>query len=90
MPTIHLLIKGNVQGVFYRASAKKMAEELGITGWIKNTGDGNVEALISGDVEQLNKFTSWCRKGPEKAIVTSLEKTEYEELFFRDFSIIRQ
>ena len=89
MPTIHLLIKGDVQGVFYRASAKKMAEELGVTGWIKNTKDGNVESIISGTDEQLNRFTSWCRNGPAKATVTGYVETVLEELCFKEFSIIR-
>ncbi len=90
MPTVHLLIKGDVQGVFYRASAKKVAEGLGVKGWIKNTKEGNVEALVSGAEEQLIKFKEWCGQGPEKATVTGLEETIQEELSFREFSIIRE
>jgi acylphosphatase len=90
MPTIHLLIKGDVQGVFYRASAKKIADDLGVKGWIKNTREGNVEALISGEEEQLNKFKAWCRNGPSKATVTGLDETKHEEVSFGDFSIIRE
>ena len=61
MPTVHLLIKGKVQGVFYRASAKNIAKENGITGWIKNTKEGDVEAMISGSQEQVDMFIKWCR-----------------------------
>ena len=69
MPTIHLLIEGKVQGVFYRATAKQIATQLGLTGWIKNTKDGNVEATVSGDELQLQNFAKWCKQGPDKAEV---------------------
>ena len=48
MPTIHILVKGKVQGVFYRATAKEMADRYGITGWVRNTEEGNVELMASG------------------------------------------
>lgn len=69
MITQHLLITGKVQGVFYRASAKKIADELGIKGWIRNLPDGNVEALVEGEPAMLNRFIAWCHKGPDGAIV---------------------
>lgn len=89
MPTYHLLIKGEVQGVFYRATAKKVADELGITGWIKNTADENVEAVVSGTEEQLQKFISWCKKGPAMAKVTDVITTQQEEIKFEDFFVKR-
>jgi acylphosphatase len=89
MPTVHLLIKGKVQGVFYRATAKDVAKELGLTGWVKNTKEGNVEALASGSDEQLQQFISWCRQGPAKAIVTDVAINFIEEEVFEAFSIIR-
>ena len=89
MPTIHLLIKGEVQGVFYRATAKKIAEKLGITGWIRNTEDGDVEAIVSGTEQQLNEFTKWCKLGPEKADVTDVIITEKNETLFTGFEVIR-
>ncbi|MEJ7681327.1 MAG: acylphosphatase [Segetibacter sp.] len=87
MPTYHLLIKGEVQGVFYRATAKKVADKLGVTGWIKNTQDDNVEAVVTGTEEQLNKFIAWCKKGPAMANVTDVIVTQHEETTFKDFSI---
>ena len=60
MPTVHLLIKGKVQGVFYRATAKTIAKENRVTGWIKNTKEGDVEAMVSCTKEQLEKFVAWC------------------------------
>jgi acylphosphatase len=89
MPTYHLIIKGKVQGVFYRATAKKIADELGVTGWVKNTADDNVEAVVSGTEEQINKFIAWCKKGPAKAKVTDMIATPQPETQFKDFSVIR-
>ncbi len=89
MPTVHLLIKGEVQGVFYRATAKEIADKLGVTGWIKNKWDGNVEALATGDEESLQKFIEWCRQGPKKAEVTDVIVTKKEETTFNNFSVIR-
>ena len=89
MPTVHLIIKGEVQGVFYRATAKKTADELGISGWIKNTEEGNVEALVTGSRQQLVKFISWCKQGPVTAKISEVVSTEQTETFFESFVIIR-
>lgn len=89
MPTIHLLIKGKVQGVFYRATAKKIAGKLDLTGWIRNTGEGDVEAMVTGNQDQLDQFISWCKKGPEKAQVTDVTVTPEDESAFKDFEVIR-
>jgi acylphosphatase len=90
MPTVHLLVKGKVQGVFYRASAKEIAEELGVTGWIKNTEEGDVEITATGSDEQLQKFIEWCKIGPRRAIVTRVETCELEEASFKGFDVIRR
>jgi acylphosphatase len=89
MPTIHLLIKGNVQGVFYRATAKKVAENLKITGWIKNTNDGNVEAIVTGEEEKLEQFLNWCKTGPQNATVVKVITTQEKETHYNAFEIIR-
>jgi len=87
METVHLVIKGNVQGVYYRASAKEKANELGVKGWIKNSRGGHVEAIASGNKEQLEKFIEWCRQGPKHAEVSDIVVTKREEENFNDFSI---
>jgi acylphosphatase len=89
MPAIHLQIKGEVQGVFYRATAKKVADRLKITGWVKNTAEGNVEAEVTGNDQQLNEFITWCKQGPEKARVTDVIITPGKETFFTEFEVIR-
>lgn len=89
MPTIQLLIKGKVQGVFYRATAKKIADKLNLTGWIKNTKDDDVEATIAGDEDKLQEFINWCKQGPEKAYVEEVIVTKLKDIMFTNFEIIR-
>ncbi len=89
MPSKHILIKGKVQGVFYRATAKKEADKMGITGWVRNTSEGNVEIMASGNEAQLELFKEWCKKGPQRAIVGELLVTDTEEISFQQFEIRR-
>ncbi|MEO6187380.1 MAG: acylphosphatase [Ginsengibacter sp.] len=89
MNTVQLIIKGKVQGVFFRASAKKMAEELGLAGWIKNTHNGGVEAVVSGKKESIENFIAWCKIGPKKASVVSVQVSEIEEKIFENFAILK-
>ena len=90
MPAVHLIIKGKVQGVFFRATAKKIAEQLSIKGWIKNTEAGDVEAIVTGDKKQIEEFTKWCHRGPEKAEVEDVIVTPQQEISFTDFEVIRK
>jgi acylphosphatase len=87
--TIHLQITGKVQGVFYRAAARKVARRLALSGWIKNSGDIMVEAIISGDDEQLEAFVAWSKRGPEKARVQEVKILELEPQHFNSFEILR-
>lgn len=88
MPTFHLLLKGKVQGVFYRATAKKMADKFNLSGWIKNTKEGHVESIVTGSNEQVQQFINWCKTGPEKANVEEVQVTPTEEILFNDFQIL--
>lgn len=89
MPTVHLLIKGKVQDVFYRAGAKEKADELALTGWVRNTEEGHVEAIATGTQQQLDEFIAWCRKGPSRAQVTEVIRTQKPEEPFERFTIKR-
>lgn len=89
MPTLHLTIRGKVQGVYYRASAKEKAGSLGVNGWVKNTKEGHVEAMVSGPLEQVLAFVDWCRQGPSGAVVTAVEVEERQEEDFGRFRILR-
>ncbi len=87
--TIQLIIKGKVQGVFYRASAKDAAERLCITGWAKNIHAGHVEIVASGTDEAVDQFIEWCKQGPPRAIVKEVVVSVAAEENFEGFEIIR-
>jgi acylphosphatase len=89
MATVHLRIKGKVQGVFFRASAKETADKLGVKGWVKNTWDEDVEAMATGNEEAVKKFIEWCWMGPRRAVVQDVIITPAEETFYDDFLVIR-
>ena len=89
MQTVHLVIKGKVQGVFFRASTKEKANELGIKGWVKNMPGGNVEVLATGTKDQLENFIGWCKRGPKHATVSDVIVTHAEETFFNEFRILK-
>ncbi|WP_111641369.1 acylphosphatase [Marinimicrobium alkaliphilum] len=81
-------IAGRVQGVFYRASARSKAQELGLCGWVRNLADGQVEVLATGDAQTLSDFEEWMWQGPERARVEGLD-IEVEQLqVFEGFQIV--
>ncbi len=67
------LVKGRVQGVFFRAETQRMAQQFGLCGWCRNTAEGHVEVLIVGDESNLNRMRDWLKQGPELARVDQLE-----------------
>jgi acylphosphatase len=89
METFHLLISGKVQGVFFRETSRRLAEKLNIKGWIRNTPDGKVEALITGDEKALNEFMNFCKKGPDSALVDEVKVSKREIINFKKFEVIR-
>jgi len=68
----HVFISGRVQGVFYRASTKNMAEQLGLKGWVRITSDALVEAVFEGEETAVKDMISWCHKGPRSAEVSDV------------------
>lgn len=77
-----------MQGVFYRSTAKRVAESLSLTGWVKNLRDGRVEIIAEGEEENLLKFIEWCKRGPVGAEVESVDvRREDYKGEFRGFEI---
>lgn len=66
---VHLIVRGRVQGVFFRAATQREARRLGLTGWVRNRPDGSVEMLAEGDEGQLRQLCMWAEKGPSAARV---------------------
>ncbi len=83
----HVIIEGRVQGVYFRAHTREMANRLGIKGWVRNNWDGTVEAVFEGDDESVKNMVEWCHRGPEAAIVTKVhvEWEDYKGEFDRFF-----
>lgn len=86
---MHIIVKGKVQGVFFRKNTYKKAVELGLTGWVKNLRDGSVEMEAEGPESQILEFANWCRKGPKNAEVTQLIQADIEGKGYKDFLIIK-
>lgn len=70
---VQVIISGRVQGVWFRANTKNKAEQLGITGWVRNTDDGKVEALFEGEDDLIKEMLEWCKHGPTMAKVTDVK-----------------
>ena len=74
MHRLHLHIFGRVQGVYFRVSSQKKAEQLGLVGWVRNCADGHVELVAEGDKVQLRQLLNWCQEGPELANVVQIDE----------------
>ena len=86
---VSLKIFGQVQGVFYRNTAKTEAEKLGLFGWVSNKDDGSVELVVEGEKEKLEQLIDWCKKGSFLAKVNDI-KIEWQDYAgeFKSFEII--
>ena len=85
---VHVIISGRVQGVWFRATTKQKAEQLGLTGWVRNSPEGNVEAVIEGEVNIIQEMLEWCHHGPPLAKVENVEvKNQEPTNGFNGFSI---
>lgn len=70
---IHLVIRGRVTGVYFRASAVREAKRLGLTGWVKNKPDGSVELVAEGEEDQVKDLLAWAQHGPATARVDRVD-----------------
>ena len=71
--TLHLVIHGHVQGVFFRQSMQREAQYLAISGWVRNRSNGTVEAVIHGAPAAVDAMTHWAQRGPEMAHVERVD-----------------
>ena len=90
MKHIDILVKGKVQGVFYRASTKAVADQLGVKGYVRNEPNGDVFIAAEGDRISLEMFLDWCHEGPQNAVVTSVESLEGELKNYRNFELVKK
>ena len=89
LSTLKIKIKGHVQGVFFRATAKDLANELGLTGWIINEPGGHeLSIVVQGPEEFTRRFVDWCQDGPPHAKVESVYvKEDLEAEIYEGFRI---
>lgn len=77
MQRFHITISGRVQDVDFRDFARKNALKLGLTGYVRNTRDGNVEIVAEGEQDKLRKLAELCKRGP---LLAKVEKVDVQEL----------
>jgi acylphosphatase len=87
--TLHIIVTGKVQGVYFRQSTQLQARARELTGWVKNLANGDVEIMVSGPTSELENFKEWAKTGPPQAQVKSLEIKELPFQSFDNFTIIR-
>ncbi|HEX8377897.1 MAG TPA: acylphosphatase [Pedobacter sp.] len=90
MKHLNILVKGKVQGVFFRASTKAVADQLGVKGMVKNLPSGDVYIEAEGDDFSLESFLEWCHEGPLQASVQNVEVVEGEVKNYRNFEILKK
>ncbi|ADE13001.1 acylphosphatase [Sideroxydans lithotrophicus] len=73
LKTLHLVIHGRVQGVFYRDSMRREAQSLSVSGWVRNRSDGTVEAMVQGEPGAVDALVRWAQRGPVRAQVERVD-----------------
>jgi acylphosphatase len=76
--SIRILVSGRVQGVSFRATLREKALHNRVDGWVRNTSEGSVEALLQGEEEAVKKVVDWARRGPPSASVSMLTEKRLE------------
>jgi acylphosphatase len=82
-----VVASGRVQGVFFRDSTRREAARRGVSGWVRNTADGTVEAVFEGDAEAVERLVAFVRAGPGHAEVDRVDVVEEEPEGLRGFTV---
>ena len=73
-----VVVHGYVQGVFFRDTVRRLAQQRGVNGWVANRPDGGVEAVFEGEAVAVERLVDFCRQGPRGARVDSVDVTDEE------------
>ena len=89
--TVSFVVSGRVQGVGFRYHTQNRAIQLGLTGWVRNRADGDVEGIVQGNSQDIETMLDWLGAGPSYARVTKLECEGIEDqtVMFESFQIVR-
>ena len=82
-----VIVHGSVQGVFFRDSARRMAQQRDVAGWIANRRDGTVEAVFEGELEAVDRLVQFMHEGPRGAEIEDVEVTEERPEGLGGFSV---
>ena len=89
MRAIRAVVKGRVQGVFFRVSTREEARRLGLTGWVRNLSDGSVECFAQGPQTAIDRLVLFLHKGPSSARVEKVDIHEDNpDPIFDDFRVL--
>lgn len=89
MKRAHVHVTGTVQGVFFRATTRDKARELGVNGWVRNLPDGRVEAVFEGEQEKVETMVQFCHEGPDAARVEDVQVEDEEPEGLDGFEVRR-
>ncbi|GAA2094955.1 acylphosphatase [Microlunatus panaciterrae] len=84
-----MIVRGRVQGVFFRDSCRREARKAGVAGWVRNRPDGTVEAVFEGEAASVESMCRWCESGPPYAHVSRVDIVEESPTSQVDFTILR-
>jgi acylphosphatase len=87
MRNLKIFVRGKVQGVWFRVNAKRMADKLNLSGFVRNEQDASVYIEVSGEDIKIAEFILWLQDGPELAVVESVTIMKNEIVFESDFNI---
>ncbi len=82
-----VIVRGLVQGVFFRDSTRRLAQRHGVSGWVANRADGAVEAVFEGEADAVERLVAFSREGPRGAQVESVEVTDEEPEALTGFGV---
>ena len=85
-----MVVQGTVQGIFFRQFVKGHAEDLKLRGFVRNLSNGDVEVIVEGEKENINRLLEFLKKGPEHSQIRHVEFTEKKwSGDFKEFKILR-
>jgi acylphosphatase len=85
----HYIVEGLVQGVFFRASTREQAHQLGLKGWVRNRAEGDVELVACGAEAALLELEQWLHQGPPMAKVDQVAVSDWQQsMDFDGFEVI--
>jgi len=82
-----VVVHGHVQGVFFRDTVRRLAQQRGVNGWVANHADGTVEAVFEGEADAVERLVDFCREGPRGARVDSVDVSEQEPEGLSEFAV---